>query len=151
MNAGTDLATLMREIKTPAALTLTEDYGKVAWNVRAIWHEYTGWYDRSRGITELYGVSANTVAPAILKVAGGEAGLVAAAMAFSKEGKPLEALHLLNIVLAAAPSSSAGRQAKRQALQLLLDQTGGNNLWERMSIAAELRELEEDSPDAGER
>ena len=33
MNAGTDLPTLMREVVPPPELTLTEEYGKVAWNV----------------------------------------------------------------------------------------------------------------------
>lgn len=63
MNAGTDLRTLTREIKTPPELTLTEEYGKLSWNVRAIWHEYTGWVDPARGTTEHYGVPPASVAP----------------------------------------------------------------------------------------
>lgn len=143
MNAGKSLRTLMGEIKTPDELTLTEEYGKVAWNVRAIWHEYTGWYDPSRGITELYDVPPSSVAPAILELAGGEQGLVDKAAEFARQGRPLEALHLLDIVLAADPESVAGRNAKREALTVLEEQTGGRNLWERMSISAELRELDD--------
>ena len=71
MNAGIDLSTLMREVKPPPELTLTEEYGKVSWNVRAIWHEYTGWFDPARGTTELYGVPPSSVAPAIVELAGG--------------------------------------------------------------------------------
>ena len=142
MNAGIDLPTLMREIRPPQELALTEEYGKVAWNIRAIWHEYTGWFDPSRGITELYGVPASTVAPALLELAGGEDRLVAKARDFVHQEKPLEALHLLDIVLTGNPESATGRDARREALQRLLAQTGGGNLWERMSIAAELRELE---------
>ena len=40
------------------------------------------------------------------------------------------------------PNRSEQREMKREALQLLLQQTGGKNLWERMWIAAEIRTLE---------
>jgi alkyl sulfatase BDS1-like metallo-beta-lactamase superfamily hydrolase len=142
MNAGVDLRTLMREIRTPAELTLTEEYGKISWNVRAIWHEYTGWFDPSRGTTELYGIPASSVAPAIAELSGGAGKIVEKAREFVAAGKPLEALHLLDVALAAEPDSVNGREAKKQALMLLLEQTGGNNLWERMWIAAEIRDSE---------
>jgi alkyl sulfatase BDS1-like metallo-beta-lactamase superfamily hydrolase len=142
MNAGKDLRTLMREIKTPPELTLTEEYGKVAWNVRATWHEYTGWFDPSRGTTELYGVPPSSVAPAIAELAGGADRLAERARTFVTSGRPLEALHLLSIALAADPTSTVSRTVKRQALELLGKQTGGRNLWERMWIASELRALD---------
>ena len=143
MNAGKDLRTLMREVVPPPELTLTEEYGKVAWNVRAIWHEYTGWQEPARGLTDLYGVAPSSVAPAIAELAGGADRLAERARAFVAEGRPLEALHLLDVALAAEPGSALGRAVKREALELLNQQTGGKNLWERMSIAAELRELED--------
>jgi alkyl sulfatase BDS1-like metallo-beta-lactamase superfamily hydrolase len=142
MNTGKALSALMAEIRTPPELTLTEEYGKVAWNVRAIWHEYTGWYDPDRGLTELYGVRASSVAPAIAELAGGADRLAERARTFILEDKPLEALHLLDLALAAAPDSARVCQVRREALELLLKQTGGANLWERMSIAAEIRDLE---------
>lgn len=141
MNEGIPLPTMMQTIKTPEELTLTEEYGKLAWNVRAIWHEYTGWHDPSRGITDLYGVDRTAVAPAIVELAGGEQAIVVRALQYVDEGKPLEALHLLEIVIAAEPGSIGGREAKRVALELLQEQTGGKNLWERMSINAELRDM----------
>lgn len=143
MNEGKDLAALMREIRTPPELTLTEEYGKIAWNVRAIWHEYTGWFDPARGTTELYGVPPASVAPAIAELAGGAEKLGHRAQKFVADGKPLEALQLLDIALAAEPDSALGRTVKREALTLLLDQSGGKNLWERMWIAAEIRDLSE--------
>lgn len=142
MNEGRDLRTLMREITTPPELTLTEEYGKIAWNVRAIWHEYTGWFDSSRGTTELYGVPPSAVAPAIAELAGGVDRLAERARGFVAEGKPLEALHLLDIALAADPASTLGREVKREALALLLEQSGGNNLWERRWITAETNDLD---------
>lgn len=48
---------------------------------------------------------------------------------------------MLEIVVAADPTSAPGREEKRKALELLDRQTGGGNLWERMSIAAAVRDL----------
>ena len=141
MNAGVDLRTLMREIQVPPELALTEEYGKVSWNVRATWHEYTGWFDSARGTTDLYGVPPSSVAPAIVELAGGADRISERARDFVANGKPLEALHLLDIALAAEPDSAQGRDVKRAALERLLEQTGGRNFWERMWIAAEIREL----------
>jgi alkyl sulfatase BDS1-like metallo-beta-lactamase superfamily hydrolase len=142
MNEGMDLRTLMREIRTPPELTLTEEYGRVAWNVRAIWHEYTGWFDPARGTTELYGVPASSVAPAIAELAGGAQRLAARAAVFLTDGKPLEALHILDIALGAQADCLEARKVKRAALVLLDQQTGGKNLWERMWIAAQIRDLD---------
>ena len=142
MNAGTDLSTLMREIRPPPELTLLEEYGRTPWAVRAIWHEYTGWHDPARGLTDLYGVPASSVAPAIAELAGGADTLAERARGFVAEDKPLEALHLLDVALAAEPGSKLGREVKREALELLNKQTGGKNLWERMSIAAAIRDLD---------
>jgi alkyl sulfatase BDS1-like metallo-beta-lactamase superfamily hydrolase len=146
MNAGLDLHTLMRDVKPPAELALTEEYGKVSWNVRAIWHEYTGWFNPNRGTTELYGVAPSSIAPAIAELVGGTDRLAERARDFVASGKPLEALHLLDIVLAAEPGSYTGREVKRTALELLLARSGGKNLWERMWIASELRTLEAGPP-----
>lgn len=57
-------------------------------------------------------------------------------------GNPIEALYLLDIVLAADPQLERAHQVKREALKTLLAQTGGQNLWERMWIAAEPRTLD---------
>ncbi|MET0391126.1 MAG: alkyl sulfatase dimerization domain-containing protein [Polyangiales bacterium] len=142
MNAGVSLRRLMREITPPPELALTEEYGKTPWNVRAIWHEYTGWFDPERGTTELYAVPPASIAPALAELAGGAERLVARAEGFVGEGKPLEALHMLELALAVEPDSTAAREAKRAALSLLLEQTGGKNLWERMWIASEIRLLD---------
>jgi len=143
MNAGMELRALMREVKPPPELALTEEYGKVSWNVRAIWHEYSGWFDPARGTTELYDVGPQSVAPALIELAGGAGPLIERARAFTANDRPLEALHLLDIVLAAAPDShAAARAAQREALEILLAKSGLENLWERQWIASELRRPE---------
>jgi alkyl sulfatase BDS1-like metallo-beta-lactamase superfamily hydrolase len=141
MNAGTDLRTLMRDIRMPEHLVLTEEYGKLAWNVRAIWHEYTGWFDPARGTTELYGVPPESVAAALAELAGGSDRLAERASAFVKTAQPLEALYLLDMALGADGGSTAAKQVKRDALLLLDRQTGGRNLWERRWIASEIAGL----------
>jgi alkyl sulfatase BDS1-like metallo-beta-lactamase superfamily hydrolase len=110
--------------------------------VRAIWHEYTGWFDPARGTTELYDVAPDSVAPTIAELAGGIERLVERARGFVADGKPLEALYLLDIALATEPKSRAVRGVKGEALKLLLEQSGGKNLWERMWIASELHQLQ---------
>lgn len=146
MNAGASLRTLMRDIQLPADLRLTEEYGKTAWNVRSIWHEYTGWFDPERGTTELYAVPAASVAPALVELVGGVDRLASRARDFVVHARPLEALHLLDIALAAEPGSALARTVKREALELLLAQSGGKNLWERMWIASEIRALATEQP-----
>ena len=143
MNEGKDVRTLMREVRTPAELQLTEEYGKIAWNVRAIWHEYTGWFDPSYGTTALYGVPLSSVASDLTELAGGSDRLARKAREHVEKGEPLKALHILEIALAAEPSAPAAQAAKREALLLLDSQTGGRNLWERMWISTELQTLEE--------
>jgi alkyl sulfatase BDS1-like metallo-beta-lactamase superfamily hydrolase len=145
MNAGIELPKLMREIQPPSELRLTEEYGKLAWNVRAIWHEYTGWFDPSRGTTELYGVPINSIAPALAELAGGVDKMIDRAAAFVAEGQPLEALHMLDLVFANSPHSEAALAVKRDALKTLDAQVTSNNLWERRWIAAEIRELAGDA------
>jgi alkyl sulfatase BDS1-like metallo-beta-lactamase superfamily hydrolase len=142
MNEGKDLRTLMRDIQPPPELALTEEYGKVAWNVRAIWHEYTGWFDPRRGTTDLYGVPPSSVAPAIAEMAGGADRLAARARDFVAQGLPLEALHLLDIADGAEARNTLAREVRIEALKLLLQQSGGRNLWERRWIAAEVGDLE---------
>lgn len=141
MNAGTDLRTLMRDVRTPDHLALTEEYGKLSWNVRAIWHEYTGWFDPARGTPELYGVAPESVAPALVELAGGTERLVERARVFLNTAQPIEALYLLDVALADDPESLKARQAKRDALLLLDHQTGGRNLWERRWIASQVADL----------
>lgn len=142
MNEGKGIHTLMQEVKTPPELCLTEEYGKIAWNVRAIWHEYTGWFDPARGTTELYGVPSSSVAPAIAALVGGIERLTECAREFTRQSRPIEALHVLDIAFAAEPDNAEAKQSKRAALILLDQQSGGRNLWERMWIAAAIRDLE---------
>jgi alkyl sulfatase BDS1-like metallo-beta-lactamase superfamily hydrolase len=126
MNAGTDVHTLMREVQVPAHLDVGEGYGLTSWNVRAIWETYAGWFHH-RSTTELYGVPASAVAVDLVALAGADA-VVAAARAHVEGGRPVEALHLTDVVLAAEPDHAGARAVAVAATEALL--ASSSNFWE---------------------
>src|SRR5262245_5008529 len=141
MNAGKDMFSLMREIRLPPELALDEQYGRVEWGVRAIWEGYAGWF-RYESTTELYAVPASSVQPELAELAGGAAALAERARRRVAAGQPLEALHLLDIALAAEPSNRPALEAKRDALRLLLRQRGDQNFQEAGWLNTNLRQVE---------
>jgi alkyl sulfatase BDS1-like metallo-beta-lactamase superfamily hydrolase len=70
MNAGKDVHTLMREIRLPPELKIGEFHGKVAWDVRAIWEEYSSWFHYD-STTSLYGVPRSSIDADLAELAGG--------------------------------------------------------------------------------
>ncbi len=99
MNAGKDVYTAMREIALPPELEVGQGYGKVDWDVRAIWENYMGWFHQL-STTELYPTPARSVYADLAKLAGPDA---VAKLAREKlaAGDAVEAVHLVEVVLAA--------------------------------------------------
>ena len=124
MNEHKDLWTLMREIRLPAHLEPAPGRGPVCWYVRSVWEEYTGWF-RSDSTTELYPVPASTIWPDLVRLVGGVDRLVEAARGRLAESHPVEALHFVEIALAAEPRNRAVREAELAALEMLVDANGG--------------------------
>jgi alkyl sulfatase BDS1-like metallo-beta-lactamase superfamily hydrolase len=123
MNSGKDVWTLMREITLPAEYEVGQGYGKVAWDVRAVWENYSGWFHH-RSTTELYPVGFDTVAADVVELAGADA-LVDRARAHLAAGRPLHAIHLAELV----PSDHPGtREVLREAHETLL--ADSTNFWE---------------------
>ncbi|OBJ61767.1 MBL fold metallo-hydrolase [Mycobacterium sp. 1423905.2] len=123
MNAGKDVCTLMREISLPAECEVGQGYGKVSWNVRAIWENYSGWFHH-QSTTELYPVGFDAVSADIVELAGADA-LVERAQAHLREGRPVHAIHLAELV----PTTHQGaRELLRRAHENLL--AGSVNFWE---------------------
>jgi glyoxylase-like metal-dependent hydrolase (beta-lactamase superfamily II) len=141
MNAGKDLHTLMREVRPPPELVLGEGHGKVSWNVRAIWAEYTGWFDYDY-TTSLYETPRSSVSGDLVALAGGAGPLAARAKARLAAGEPVEAMHLLEVALEAEPANADAKAVKRDVLQVLLDRAGGVNLSETMWLRSELAALD---------
>jgi alkyl sulfatase BDS1-like metallo-beta-lactamase superfamily hydrolase len=137
MNAGTDVHTLMREIVLPEQFDLGEGYGKTSWNVRAICENYAGWFHH-RSTTELYDVAPSAVAGDVVAAAGADA-LLAAARAHLDAGRPVEALQLTDLVLAAGESADASLVAA-DATRSLLERS--SNFWETAWLRRSLASLE---------
>lgn len=136
MNAGKEVRTLMREITLPAELEVGQGYGKVAWDVRAVWENYSGWFHH-RSTTELYPVGPDAVTADIVELAGADA-LVARAGEHLDAGRLLEAIHLAELVGADDPGA---RDVLRQAHEgLLADST---NFWETAWLRNVLHKLAE--------
>lgn len=141
MNAGKSLHQLMAEITLPDDLAIGQFHGKVSWAVKAVWHEYSGWFFYE-STTELYGVPRSAINADLLELCGGAGALAARAAAHVAAGRPLEALHLTDIALGAEPGSKPALEQKRAALEMLLAASGGSNLSETMWLRSEIAEVD---------
>lgn len=142
MNAGKTVQDLMREIVLPEDLKIGEFHGKTSWVVRAIWEENGGWFHYADGTTALYGVPRSAVNAELAELAGGAGALAERARAHVEGGRPLEALHLLEVALAAEPAQADALAVKKTALEQLLAKSGGSNLSETMWLKAEIADAE---------
>lgn len=142
MKAGKTVHQLMHEFAFPDDLRIGDFHGKATWAVKSIWREYSGWFHYEDGTTELYGVPRSSVYGDIADLAGGAAKLAERAREKLDAGQPLEALHLVDIALGAEPDERSALEVKRDASQLLLQQSGGQNLSETMWLRSEIAECE---------
>ena len=137
MNAGRSVWELMETITLPDDLVLPQLHGKVSWIVRAVFEEHTGWF-RYESTTELYAVPPSTVWGELVDLAGGADRVVERARGHVDAGRPLEALHLVDMSLAEADHSALS--VKRDALRLLLARSGDENFsevrWLQQEISA---------------
>jgi alkyl sulfatase BDS1-like metallo-beta-lactamase superfamily hydrolase len=138
MNAGKTVHALMRELRLPAELQIGEFHGNLRWTVRSIWEELSGWFHYEDSTTGLYGVPRSAVNVDLAELAGGAAALATRARLKLDANQPLEALHLLDVALGAEPAHAASLSVKKDALQLLLQQSGSSNLSETMWLKSEI-------------
>jgi alkyl sulfatase BDS1-like metallo-beta-lactamase superfamily hydrolase len=132
----------MREFAFPDAIRIGDFHGKASWAVKSIWREYSGWFHYEDGTTELYGVPRASVDGDIAELAGGADKLAGRARVRLGAGQPLEALHLTAIALGADPDNRAALEVKRDASQMLLEQSGQTNLSETMWLRSEIAEAD---------
>lgn len=142
MKAGKTVHQLMQEFAFPEDVSIGDFHGKASWAVKSIWREYSGWFHYEDGTTELYGVPRSSVYGDIAELAGGATKLTERARAKLDAGQPLEALHLTEIALGADPANRGALEVKRDASQLLLEQSGGANLSETMWLRSEIADVE---------
>ncbi len=134
MNAGADVRTLMAEITLPEHLRVGQGYGAVPWDVRAVWENYSGWFHH-RSTTELYPVGPESVSADLVGLAGADA-LAARAREHLTAGRPLQAIHLAEVVAQAEPGHPASRAVLREAHETLL--AGSVNFWESAWLTTQI-------------
>ncbi|WP_310532472.1 alkyl sulfatase dimerization domain-containing protein [Novosphingobium sp.] len=140
MNAGVDLWTLMRTVKMPPKLAIPQGHGKVPWIVRSIWEEHMGWF-RFESSTELYDVPPQAVFPDLIELAGGIEPVLGRAQALFDAGKPLEAMHLAEAILAQEAGNRAALGIKLAATEAILEREGRENFSEVRWLEAQIAKL----------
>jgi hypothetical protein len=101
-----------------------------------VWEEYSGWFQH-RSTTELYWVPESAIWPELAELAGIDT-LAKRAAVHVASGRPLEALHFIDIVLSVSPRNRVARQAQIAALEQLLEETGGETYDELAWLEGEL-------------
>ncbi|MFK7896266.1 MAG: MBL fold metallo-hydrolase [Myxococcota bacterium] len=138
MNSGKTVWELMRDIKLPKHLELSQGHGKVSWSVRATWEIIAGWYYYD-SVANLYHVPPTAVNGDLVELAGGADALAVRARRYLKEAKPLEALRLLDV--AKGNETRAVLEARIAAVTTLLEaaRAGLGNYSEIGLLEADLR------------
>ena len=153
MNRGESPWQLMREVRLPPELALSEGHGKVSWNVRSIWEHYSTWF-HFESTTELYPARIRELYPDIAELAGGPEPLAAKALQHLDAGEPEAALHWVELGLAGDPTHTGLLRARLSALNQLLDRAyeQGSNYsetgWLKSRINATRASLTGASPDS---
>jgi alkyl sulfatase BDS1-like metallo-beta-lactamase superfamily hydrolase len=138
-NAGTDVWTLMREIRLPPELRVGQGYGKVSWAVRTLWEAYVGWF-KLQSTTELYPDSAPAALAELVEAAGTDATMDRAQAALAR-GDAVLAIRLaeaVEAVEAVAPDAPRLRAVMAGAHRYLLDHGGDVSFWEHGWLRAQL-------------
>jgi glyoxylase-like metal-dependent hydrolase (beta-lactamase superfamily II) len=128
MNAGTDLWTLMREIRLPSHLGVGQGYGKVSWAVRTIWETYVGWF-KLRSTAELYPDQQGQALGLLIEAVGVEGALEQARRALD-HGQAVVAILVAEGVLTVAEGHAGALRLVQDAHRRLLDMGGDVNFWE---------------------
>ena len=134
MNAGQDVRSLMAGVTLPEHLQVGQGYGAVAWDVRAIWENYSGWFHH-RSTTELYPVGPESVSADLVELAGADT-LATRARAHLDAGRPLQAIHLAEIVMHADPEHRMSRAVLKAAHEVLLADSA--NFWESAWLTTQI-------------
>jgi len=121
----------MREIKTPPELYSARRIRQTRLEREGDWHEYTGWFEPARRTTELM-VCHRERSAGDRRTGRRRRSWAERGARFCLDGSPSRLCTCWNRA-GGGSDSMLGREVKREALQLLLQQTGGKNLWERLA------------------
>jgi alkyl sulfatase BDS1-like metallo-beta-lactamase superfamily hydrolase len=127
MNDDKPVDQLMQEIQLPEHLAVGEGYGKVSWDIRAIWENYSGWFHQ-RSTTELFETSAASIHADLVELSGGSDAIGKRARTCLDAGEPVKALHLTDIALSVTPRDPDLLAICRDAHRALEKES--TNFWE---------------------
>jgi len=102
MNEHKPLHELQKEIVLPNEIQVGEGYGKVSWDVRAIWETYAGWFHHD-STTELYSEPPSAIHRDLIDLAVGPDAIAARARMRLDAGDAIQAIQLVEIVLSQEP------------------------------------------------
>ena len=143
MNQGTDVYSLMREIKLPQELNVGEGYGWISWSVRGIYEGYVGWFDANP--VSMYAESPESVYPELVAMAGGADKVIEQAQPLLEQGELVKALRLAEAALWADPYSRTALELRLTALSELRQASGNLNesSWLNFGIRQTQQRLEQ--------
>jgi len=98
MNNGQTVEELMRTVKLPTDLSISQEHGKVSWAVKSIWEYYSTWFHFDK-TTELYAVPQSDVYTDLLGIID-TVEMQKLIQIYIDRSEFLKALHLIEIVLA---------------------------------------------------
>jgi len=124
MEAGTDLPTMMAEIRLPDHLTPRDGRCPSRWVVRAVYEEYAGWFRHER-TSELYATPQTEIWAELVDSGGGAEQIALKARRELDSGNTEKALHFIEMAAFAAPENLAVRETELAVLDALADETGG--------------------------
>ncbi len=128
INAGTDIWTLMRDIRLPPELRVGEGYGKVSWGVRTLWETYVGWF-KLQATSELYPDASNDALGELIEALGIGPSLDRAEAALGR-GDSQVALRLGEAIALRAPMDPRVRALMAGVHRRLLADGGDVSFWE---------------------
>ncbi len=141
MNDGRTVQQVMAEVTLPPELDLPQGHGKVSWAVKSIWEYYATWFHFD-STTELYPVPAREVYGELAELVGTDA-LLARARGHLAAGRPLQALHFIEIALGGAPEHVEALRLYLEAHERLMAESRTlSNAYEQNYLQAEIGKAE---------
>ena len=141
MNDGRTVHQVMAEVTLPPELDLPQGHGKVSWAVKSIWEYYATWFHFD-STTELYPVPARDVYGELAGLVGTDV-LLARAREHLAGGRPLHALHFIEVALGGAPEHVGALRLYREAHERLLAESRTlNNAYEQNYLRSEIGRTE---------